>query len=158
MRLLIISDTHGNINSILRDIKDKKPDRILHLGDYVEDGIKLGEKLNIPTTIVRGNGDFLSKDFNYDEVIEIGGKKFFLTHGHKYNVNFNLNNIFYKGKEVGADYILFGHTHIPIIETIDNITIMNPGSPIYPRGINNRRTFGIIELGKTNNTKILEIK
>lgn len=157
MKILIISDTHGSINSILKDIKKYQPDRIIHLGDYVEDGIVLANELNIPTTIVRGNGDYLSKDFNYDEVIEISGKKFFLTHGHKYNVNFSLNNLFYKGQELEVDYILFGHTHRPIIDKYNDITIMNPGSPVYPRsGI--MGTFGLIELGKNNNEEIIEIK
>lgn len=158
MKILIVSDTHGDIDNLLKGIKQiEKPDMLLHLGDYVEDGINIGKEMNIPTTIVKGNGDYTRNDYNYDEIVEIGDKRIFMTHGHKYNVNFSLSNLFYKGKENRADYILFGHTHIPIIEKINDITIMNPGSPSSPRGYDNRKTFGMIIIGNTIEEKIIEI-
>lgn len=159
MKILIISDTHGCINNIIKNIKDNyNPDSLIHLGDYVEDGIKLGKALNIPTTIVRGNGDCYRNDFNDEEVMEINGKRLFLTHGHKYRVNFGINNLCYKGQEVGADYVLFGHTHVPIIEKVGNMIIMNPGSPILPRGYDKKKTIGMIEIGDSIQENIIEIK
>lgn len=159
MKLLIISDTHGYVNPIINTIKDNyKFDALIHLGDYVEDGIEIGKALGIPATIVRGNGDFNRDDFKDDETIEIGGKRFFLTHGHKYGVNFNLTNLLYKGEEVEADYILFGHIHVAILDKIQNVTIMNPGSPVYPRGYSRKNTFGIINIGENPSEKIVEIK
>lgn len=159
MNILIISDTHGNLNNVIRNIQAiEKPDMLFHLGDYVEDGIKIGEELNIPTTIVRGNGDSNRTDFNDDEIVEIKGKKIFLTHGHKYNVRFDISNLYYKAQEIGADYVLFGHTHIPIIERIENIVIMNPGSPYLPRGYNKEKTFGMITIGNFIEEKIIKIK
>lgn len=158
MRILIVSDTHGNISDVLRKIKTmEKPDMLFHLGDYVEDGIRLKEELNIPTIIVRGNGDYSRTDFNDDELIEIKGKKMFLTHGHKYDVRFDISKLYYKAQEVGADYILFGHTHIPIVERIENIVIMNPGSPCLPRGYNKKDTIGMITIGSSIEEKIIEI-
>jgi len=158
MKILIVSDTHGNINDVINKIKTMdKPDMLFHLGDYVEDGIKLKERLNIPTIIVRGNGDQNSTDFNDDEIIELEGKKIFLTHGHKYRVRFGIKKLYNKAKEIGADYMLFGHTHIPIIERIDDIIIMNPGSPTLPRGYNKMGTFGMIEIGNSVEEKIIKI-
>ena len=51
-----------------------------------------------------------------------------MCHGHKYNVKSSLLPITYKGKEVGADIVLFGHTHRAYLDEIDGMTIMNPGS------------------------------
>lgn len=158
MRILIISDSHGNIDDVLRKIKTmEKSDMLFHLGDYVEDGIRLKEQLNIPTIIVRGNGDQSRTDFNDDELVEIKGKKIFLTHGHKYDVRFDILKLYYKAQEVGADYILFGHTHVPIIERVENTVIMNPGSPFLPRGYNKKKTFGMIIIGSSIEEKIIEI-
>ncbi len=159
MKILIISDTHGDIRNVIRGIEIiGQPDMIFHLGDYVEDGIRLGDQLNIPTTIVRGNGDYNRTDFNDDEIVEVGGKRIFLSHGHKYNVNFGLSNIYYKAQEIAADYVLFGHTHVPILERTEGIVIMNPGSPVYPRGYNKKNTLGMITIGDSIEEKIIEIK
>ncbi len=159
MKILVVSDTHGSINNIIKAIKDNYyPDRLIHLGDYVEDGIRLGEALNISTTIVRGNGDYYTDDYNYEDIIEINGKKLFLTHGHKYMVHYDINNLFYRGQELGVDYVLFGHTHVPIIERENNMIIMNPGSPTYPRGYNREKTIGMIEIGDYSKENIIEIK
>lgn len=158
MKILVISDTHDNIDGIIQSIKNmEKADMLLHLGDYVEDGIKIGIKLNIPTIIVRGNGDYNRLDFNDDEVIEIKGKKIFLTHGHKYNVRQGIMNLYYKALELDTDIVLFGHTHVPVVETINGITIMNPGSPTYPRGLNKKNTFGMLILDDIVEGKIIEI-
>ncbi|MDR7856685.1 metallophosphoesterase [Tissierella sp.] len=159
MKILVISDTHGYIDNVVQGIKTiGLPDMIFHLGDNVEDGIRLRDELNIPTTIVRGNGDYNSLDFNDDEIVELNGKKIFLSHGHNYNVNFGLSNLYYKAQEVGADYVLFGHTHIPIIERTEKIVLMNPGSPVLPRGYKKKNTVGILLLGDLAEEKIIEIK
>jgi len=112
---------------------------------------------NIPMITVRGNGDFLRTDYNFDEVVEVKGKKIFLTHGHRYNVKQGIMNLYYKALELNADLVLFGHTHIPIVEKIDGITIMNPGSPTFPRGFNRKNTIGILTIGDIVEGKILEI-
>ncbi len=113
--------------------------------------------MGIKTIIVRGNGDYGHTEYNEDEIIEFKGKKFLLTHGHKYNVQNGITNLYYKGLELGANIVLFGHTHIPIIEKIENMIIMNPGSPSLPRDVIKTKTFGIINIGNTIDTKIIQI-
>lgn len=158
MKILVVSDTHGNIEALIHNTQSEEFDMLFYLGDYIEDGIEISKRLNIDYKMVRGNGDRKNQNFNDDEIFDIEGKKIFLTHGHKYNVNFGIQNLFYKGKEIEADYIFFGHTHIPILEKIDDIIIMNPGSPTLPRTSDRQRTFGIIEIGKNKNEKIIKIK
>lgn len=158
MKILVVSDTHGNIDNLINFLGEEKFNMLFYLGDYVKDGIKISDILNIPYKIVRGNGDQHVQDFHDDEIFQLKSKKIFLTHGHKYNVNFGIERIYYKAKEIGADYTFFGHTHIPIIEKFDDITIINPGSPTLPRTSNRQRTFGVIEIGKVVNEKIIKIK
>jgi len=157
MRIIVVSDTHGIISFFIDKIRTMdKPDLILFLGDYTRDGEKISAELGVETVIVKGNGD-LGTLYNEDEIIEIRGKKIFLTHGHKYKVNSGLNNIYYKGLEVEADIILFGHTHIPLNIIENNIVIMNPGSPTLPRSPERIPTFGLIEIGDNISTSIIEI-
>lgn len=63
----------------------------------------------------------------------------------------------YKGEELGANIILFGHTHVPLILEEDNIRIMNPGSVSYPRGVDRIKTFGIIDIAKNIKMSIEKI-
>lgn len=158
MKIFVISDTHGRNKEITEYLlKSEKPDLILHLGDYVEDGEKISELLGIETIMIRGNGDYFSQ-YEGDELIDINGIRIFLTHGHIYNVDYTLDNIIYKAKEVKADIVLFGHTHIPLNIKEDGVYIMNPGSPSFPRGGNFEKTFGVINIGDTMDIKIINIE
>lgn len=157
MKIIVASDSHGDIHSLIDYLGDEKFDMLFYLGDYVKDGLEIADILNIPYKIVRGNGDYGVRNFYDDELFELKDKKIFLTHGHKYNVSLGLEGIYYKAKELKADYALFGHTHIPIIEKLGDIIIMNPGSTTSPRTSDRQRTFGIIELGKNMNEKIIKI-
>lgn len=60
----------------------------------------------------------------------------------------NLDNLYYRALELGADIVLFGHTHVHINLLHDNIIILNPGSPSFPRGMSRTKTFGLIEIGE----------
>lgn len=158
MKILVVSDTHGKNKELINRVrKMEKADLLIHLGDYVGDGLTIAKALGIAPIIVMGNGDHPSSGFKEEEVIEIKGKKIFLTHGHKLGVNFNLNRILYRARELDADIALFGHTHLPIIEKIDDLILMNPGSASYPRGFPDKKTFGIIEINREIDTKLIEI-
>lgn len=158
MKIIVVSDTHGNNGAFLeKAITMKKADLIFHLGDYVSDAKKISKIMGIDFIAVKGNGDYGTKDVNEDELVEINGKRIFLTHGHRYNVSYNLNDIYYKGLELGADLILFGHTHVPIIEKTKELIIMNPGSPSIPRTLDRKRTFGLITIGEEIEAELIYI-
>jgi putative phosphoesterase len=158
MKIVVVSDTHGNNKYILEKLLEmEKPDMLFHLGDYVEDGEKISSALGIETIIVKGNGDYFNTKYKEDELINIKNKKIFLTHGHKHNVENGITNLYYKGLELEADLVLFGHTHRPIIEIEKNIIIMNPGSASIPRSPDKIKTFGLVNIGEKINTKIIQI-
>lgn len=157
MKVVVISDTHGNNKDIIDAISSiDKPDLLIHLGDYVKDGERISEVFAIPIFIVKGNCDFDFK-YNSSELIELGGKKLFLTHGHNYDVKFTLDKLYYKALEMGADLALFGHTHKPVNIEYGDITIMNPGSPSMPRNSSKTKTYGLIDIGEDINVEILTI-
>lgn len=133
MIIAVVSDTHGIVLPVAYSLQRNKVDIVLHLGDNASDAKKIEQITGMEIYAVAGNCDENSKDVPEELVLEIRRKKFFLTHGHNYDVDNGIDKIVEKAKEVGADYALFGHTHVHIRERVDGITVLNPGSTTIPR-------------------------
>lgn len=133
MIIAVVSDTHGIVLPVAYSLQRNKVDIVLHLGDNASDAKKIEQITGMEIYAVAGNSDENSKDVPEELVLEIRRKKFFLTHGHNYDVDNGIDKIVEKAKEVGADYALFGHTHVHIRERVDGITVLNPGSTTLPR-------------------------
>lgn len=85
MRLGVISDTHGDRWAIEECIQlAGHVDAWLHLGDNVRD-TKTLEATDVPVYGVRGNTDFGTSQVT-ERIVELGGKRLFLCHGHTYGV------------------------------------------------------------------------
>lgn len=154
MRILVASDTHRHTTDFLLKLKDeKKPDMLIFLGDFAEDGEKIKEKLQVPAHIIAGNGDW-STYYPKEQMINVLGKKILFTHGHKYNVKNDLNRLYYNALESGAHAVLFGHTHIPMLRMDEHLVMMNPGSPSLPRGGLIIGSYGILEITSKIDAKI----
>lgn len=135
MRIGVVSDTHGFTDPVKKGLENLgELDLIIHLGDYAKDARSIEKVFNVKSEYVKGNSDDSKEKAEKEKVLELEGKRIFITHGHLYNVNNNLNTIFYRGLELNCDIILFGHTHIPTKLIKENILILNPGSPVIPRG------------------------
>lgn len=145
MKIAVLSDSHyeefcvKNIKKYLTDV-----DMILHCGDGAPDVKVLADEFNGKIYSVKGNCD-ISCDYPLYRVIEALGVKIFMTHGHMYNVKNEYNTIFYKGKEVGADIVVFGHSHKAFISNNDGLILMNPGSVTLPY-LGSKKTIGFIEI------------
>lgn len=156
--IAVISDTHrmGKYIEIgKRYIKGA--DVVIHLGDNSEDIEELTKDFKGVVYGVRGNCD-LSNTYPTEQLVEIMGKKIFLTHGHLYGVKNNLNNIYYRAKELNADIVLFGHTHENLIKEEDGIVFMNPGSISLPKLRGRYIGFIEVEEEKRPNIYIKEVK
>lgn len=133
MEIAVISDTHRSnyeLNKLTQIIKEV--DMVIHLGDNIEDAESLSDNFKGKVISVRGNCDFGS--FVPAERLEVvEGKRIFITHGHRYNVKYGLNNLKYRAEEVQADIVLFGHTHESLVEYEGGIWFVNPGSASMPR-------------------------
>ena len=144
MRILVFSDSHGFIsdgfNIIDSYINNGGVDAIIHAGDIVKDEDAIKEKYpHIPVYAVCGNNDFYS-DYPYDITVSLGGKKVFITHGHKYNVRLGNYMLKEKMNAEGIDLIIYGHTHIPETDLSGRGQILNPGSLFFGR------TYGIVDI------------
>ena len=128
MTIPIISDSHGygaKINKViekLRAIKEE-PVGLIFLGDgarnflmNVPEGIKTYAVLgNCDDTSVFGS-DIYDREGDivpFERIEDVGGIRLLLMHGHKYGVKVELSRAIARADDVGADVLLFGHTHVP---------------------------------------------
>lgn len=145
MRVLVISDSHNDYISASLAVKSQMNAKIIvHCGDGTYDVQRLKDNFKDKRIIaVKGNCDLYSTLCS-EEIININGKKIFITHGDKYEVEYGLEKIINKAKKIKADIVLFGHTHVPMCEYKDGIYILNPGSIKTTRG-----TYGILDIEET---------
>lgn len=116
---------------IIKEFKSKAGtlDYIIHLGDLVRDAEYLQEKFpETPVLYVYGNNDFSYGESGYEKEFEIGGKKFFILHGHTRRVNFSLDSLKAVAGQKKYDIILYGHTHAPREDYYNGTYIISPGS------------------------------
>ena len=81
---------------------------------------------------------------------DLAGKKIWLTHGHNYYVSLDLKVIKDEARARGMDIVMFGHTHRPVIEVENDITLINPGSISYPRQADGIPTYIMLEIADNN--------
>ena len=62
------------------------------------------------------------------------GRRVLMCHGHLYQVGMGLSHIKQKARDMGANIVLFGHTHVPVNMEENGILFLNPGSLTKPRG------------------------
>ncbi|SHH92387.1 hypothetical protein SAMN02745823_01454 [Sporobacter termitidis DSM 10068] len=128
MKILAASDSHGNTQALLDAVFDVSPQLVLHLGDYERDCDKLREAFPLLTVrAVRGNGDFRSREPEYDEFV-VEDKRIFMTHGHLHGVKTGLGAVLNAGLLRRADILLYGHTHRAHREEFEGMLVINPGS------------------------------
>lgn len=139
MKLLVFSDTHGHPEFMQKAVHDHlthgSVDALIHLGDGWRDFADL-QKLYpaIPAYAVKGNCDEWSTACKLPplRLIELGGIRFYLTHGHHANVKNGLENAAYSAAREKADVLLYGHTHLRNDSHEDTvygrIRCINPGS------------------------------
>lgn len=148
MRIGVVSDTHGDVQRLKQVVASAgQIEHWLHAGDYYQDGWKLAEITGLPVTGVAGNCDRTTAVLT-DEYVSLAGKTIWLTHGHRNNVKYGMQDLAWWGSQYGADIVVFGHTHIPYSGWHNGIFLFNPGSPGAPRGGSNPG-YGILHIHET---------
>ncbi|HEX9079642.1 MAG TPA: metallophosphoesterase [Desulfuromonadaceae bacterium] len=143
MRLLVISDTHGNYHLALRACDLAEPvDAVIHLGDGGEDAGLLSHILGDRLIRVVGNCDHRSAGPG-ELLWECEGKRLLLVHGDRYGVKNGLARLEQRGIETRADVILFGHTHCAMIDTLSGILFVNPGTLMHS---DRQTTYAILDI------------
>ena len=140
MKILVFSDSHGRLGLMLDAVEKERPRRVFFLGDNYRDGEDLSAAYpDIPVDMVKGNCDFCPGP---DELlVEAGGVRFLLTHGHRYHAKSGTDRLVEAGKQKGAAVVCFGHTHEALNMPERGVWLFNPGTA---GGVHNRPGYGVI--------------
>jgi hypothetical protein len=117
----LISDTHGllrrEVAAALASV-----DRILHAGDVGRPEILEALQAIAPVTAVRGNVDTASwaEKLPTDTVTWIDGFNIYMIH--------SLGQMRILPKAARMDVVVSGHSHKPLIQTLNDVLYINPGS------------------------------
>ena len=155
MKILIISDTHGNLKNFYKVLETEKPiDNLLHLGDFIGDDDEIRAAADCACAFVRGNCDIFS---NERDVRDFGLLSHNVHMEHGQMLPYDLDSIAARAKYLGADILLFGHTHSPLSVFHNGVYIINPGSLSRPRQPDHRPSYVIMDIDKDGTLQI-EIK
>lgn len=147
-KLLVLSDTHGSVAalaSVLTRANDFSPDAAVFLGDGFEDldAATASTGFFRPWQKVRGNNDY-GVVYQETGVFDFAGRRFFICHGHRFNMYRGMDLLINAARNHEADVALFGHTHVPFFLDVGGLSLINPGSVGQPRS-RAGATFAIIE-------------
>lgn len=139
-RLGVISDTHGLLRAeaitLLQDV-----DMIIHAGDIGPPEILETLQAIAPVVAVRGNMDRgqLGMALPEKESIQIGDTLIHVLH--------DLNRLKCDPELEGFRLVINGHTHQPLLHTVDGVMYLNPGSA-GPRRFSLPISLARVELNK----------
>ena len=129
-------------------------DLLFHLGDYAIDAERISGALGgVPYFAVRGNNDVGSVcPRSRVEYVEDAG--IMLVHGDAY---YNLYQLTNAAREQHCAAVLFGHTHVPLLQADGDLLIVNPGSMSLPRR-GHKPSCALLEVeGKDINVKMITL-
>ncbi len=130
MKIGVVSDTHSHMlpQQMINDFKSA--DLIVHAGDFCSaDDLKIFKNIG-KVRAVFGNMDGLElrQVLPERDLFEVEGLKVGLYHGHGPSEKvFDVVKAEFKRDK--PDIVIFGHSHCPVNEKINNTLYFNPGSP-----------------------------
>lgn len=153
MKIMVVSDTHRQNDNFLRAVeKVGKIDMLVHLGDIEGSEYIIQKAVNCPVEMVSGNNDFFS-NLPSEKMIDIGKHRVMLTHGHRYYIGMGNEMLKQEAVAHGADIVMYGHTHRPVIDVDGDIIALNPGSLSYPRQDNRKPSYLTMEIDARGETQ-----
>lgn len=144
MKILLISDSHGNKKTLSEFLQKSTYDFAFFLGDGVRDIEVFDENI---VKRVCGNCDFFSSEA-VTRFENMANKKIMLTHGHNYRAKLTTSLMLEKAKQNFCDIVCFGHTHIQSSQTLDGILFVNPGA--FKNG-----DYAVLEIDQNGTTSTL---
>ena len=145
MELLIFSDSHGRGERMgdALSLQRRRPDGICFLGDGLRDTESLS-LTPIPLYTVRGNCDFgvFFEDADTERLLFFEGHALLLTHGHTYGVKSGEGALIARAAALGADIVLFGHTHTPTERVLPSGSVIGGAALSRPMYLFNPGSIG----------------
>ncbi len=146
MRIGVISDTHGVLHPRVAELF-ARVDHILHAGDIGDEDVLHELRELAPVTAVAGNIDgFQLGETGEEARVELAGARFYLTHildrPHKPRPE-----VARALRRQPADFVIFGHSHLPHDEKIGDLWFFNPASA-GPRRFDYPCAVGMLEFSE----------
>ena len=144
MKFIVFSDSHGDVDHMIRAVRLENPALCFFLGDGEYDLTRLQRRFpSLPVNAVRGNCD-LRSTLPRALTCAAGGVRIFATHGHLLGVKHDpiYRELCEAALAENADVVLFGHTHEPFRDRTMGMELLNPGSI----GPTTRPSYGLILL------------
>jgi len=162
MRLGLISDTHisqtkerlpSEVGEIFKGV-----DLVLHAGDIYLLSVLDELETIAPVMAVRGNGDMrLAQDPRLKDniILNLHGIRLGVTHGIDYPEPSWRTLEAAMEYEFGGrvDLLVFGDSHVDLLEVSKGVLLINPGSPTFPRQIKEKGTVALLEIDSNGKAK-----
>ena len=147
MRILLVSDTHGNQTALLKAHEAADScEAVIHLGDGEQDTLLLEAVDNqIQLIQLAGNCD-LGSTMPRELVCEFGKVRLLLCHGDRYGVKTGLSRLIERGHAAAVDVVLYGHTHLAQSVELEGLLLVNPGTLAAPATF---QSYAILEITET---------
>ena len=124
MLIGLISDTHGLLRPEVHEAL-AGVELILHAGDVCSDTILDELSLIAPVRAVYGNcDDPWTPGLSQQLEMELGGLRIHVSHGHE----LGRPKPAALAAAYDADVIVYGHTHVQLIERVGKQLVINPGA------------------------------
>ena len=131
-KILVLSDSHAGLSMMRHAIRSIRPDAVIHLGDYYDDGETVAREYpHIPFHLVPGNCDRYRCPPDARPILcyDVCGVRLFMTHGHLHQVKSVLLRLLRDARQMNAAVALYGHTHEAYCQREeDGLWVLNPGS------------------------------
>ncbi len=134
LRIIVFSDSHGSKSAVHKVYeRNEDADLFIFLGDGEREFDYVSELYSDKKSLaVCGNCDMCSMKKGVD-ITTAGGKKIVFLHGNAHDVKHTKETVKKLARDIGADIVLFGHTHQRYYEYCGGLFILNPGSISRPR-------------------------
>ena len=138
----VISDTHGLLRPEAIEAL-RGSEHIIHAGDVGALEILVQLARLAPLTVIRGNVDkgVWTRKLPETELVEIAGVTIYVVH--------DLGTLDVKPEAAGINVVIYGHSHVPKIDTRNGVLYFNPGSA-GPRRFRLPITVGKLTLERRN--------
>ena len=145
MKILVFSDSHGR-SFYMKCALAAHPDAeaAIFLGDGLSDFLSLSSD-NTARLYVRGNCDW-HPEYSFIPAVDsitLSEKKIVFLHGHTHGAKSGMESLRSLAQDMGADILLYGHTHVATEQYENGIYYLNPGSI---GGKDAAPTYGIITI------------
>lgn len=129
MRILVLSDSHGDYFAMKKAIEAQpSAEAVVFLGDGHMDFERCKPLLKDKRVYcVRGNNDFHC-DYPRNAIIEEGGMKIYITHGHYEYVKSSLSALMSVARRNNCKLALYGHNHRQQEDNYGEIKMFCPGA------------------------------